>query len=172
MRAARDQATGHGAINELDGAVVLDLQLLRQIADVCHEPRRHAFDSQQQPVLLGVKASLARIAFAESQKAAHLIAKFRQCEIVALADAAVGGSLPLGIMSCHDVISFYRRVGFQQSCGSLLASHLAARYWLPVTGKSGRRIRLARAPAFTISSSLLRAAHYRAAARSQTGGAA
>ena len=73
-----DEAAGLHAIDELDGAVVLDLQTLRQDADGRVPTFPHAFEGEEKLVLLGLKARRTRSSFAEAHEPAKLIAKVGQ----------------------------------------------------------------------------------------------
>jgi hypothetical protein len=73
-----DEAAGLHAIDELDGAVVLDLQTLRQETDGRLPTFRHAFEGEKKLVLLRLKARRTRGSFAEAHEPAELIAKLGQ----------------------------------------------------------------------------------------------
>jgi len=73
-----DEAAGLHAIHEFHGAVVLDLQALRQDTDRRLPTLWHALQGEEQLVLLWFKARRAGGSFAEMQEAATFIAKLGQ----------------------------------------------------------------------------------------------
>jgi len=73
---AAHESAGGQPIDQLDCAVVLNLQPFRQVGDASASSAGHAFYGKQKLVLLRLESSRARYVFAESEKAADLVAKF------------------------------------------------------------------------------------------------
>ena len=65
-------------VDQLDGAVMPDLQALSQFADGGRHFRRQTLDRQQQLVLLRFQAVSARRFLAVAQEPADVITEFRQ----------------------------------------------------------------------------------------------
>ena len=77
---AAHQAARGGAVNELNGAVVADVEPCRQIANGGRvRGLRQAGDSEQELVLLGLETGPARGGLAEVQESSQLEAKTREC---------------------------------------------------------------------------------------------
>ena len=85
-----DEAAGLHAIDELHGAVVLDLQALRQDADRRLPTLWHALQGEEHLVLLWFKARRAGGSFAEMQEAPELIAELGQRLILRGGEASGG----------------------------------------------------------------------------------
>jgi len=70
------------AVDELDGAVMLDAEARGELAHSGPDAFRHAFDRQQKLVLSRLKIPRAGLLLAEVEKTADLKAKLRQSAIV------------------------------------------------------------------------------------------
>src|SRR5579862_4673435 len=77
-------------VNQLDGAVMLDLQPLSELTNRRAGAFRQAFDRKQQLVLRRLEPILAGRVGAELQEAANLVAEFRQSAVFPRGE--IGGS--------------------------------------------------------------------------------
>lgn len=82
--ASSDQTGALQAIDQLDGAVMLQLHLLRESANSGAQVRWKSLDGKEKLVLLGLKSGIARGHFAEMQEAPDLISKLSQGAIIEL----------------------------------------------------------------------------------------
>lgn len=73
---------GFEAIDELDGAVVLDLQAFGERADGGVVGSGQSFDGEERLILLRLNSGGAGGLLAQILKAAHLIAEFRQSAVI------------------------------------------------------------------------------------------
>jgi hypothetical protein len=71
-------------IKQLHGAVMLDLEALRDMADGRNASLRKTLQSQKQLVVLRLEASRPRRLFAEMEKAPDLMAELRQSSILGI----------------------------------------------------------------------------------------
>jgi len=71
----RNQAQGFQAIHQSDGAVMLEHQAIRQMADRGYPILRHPFQSQQSLMLLRLNPRIPGSPFAEPKKAPDLKAE-------------------------------------------------------------------------------------------------
>lgn len=76
------KAVGFQAINELDGAVVLDLQAFGEDADGGVVGSGQSFDGEERLILLRLNSGGAGGLLAQILKAAYLVAEFRQRAII------------------------------------------------------------------------------------------
>ena len=65
-------------VDEFDGGVMNDLKTAGDFSDAGGNVRRHAFDGQQQLVLLRFNAGFARRTFAESNELPNVVTELRQ----------------------------------------------------------------------------------------------
>ncbi len=77
-----DESAGFQPIHQFDGAVVANLHARSQLANARANSRRHALDRQHQLILAALQARALDDKFAEMEKAADLITKFRQRLVV------------------------------------------------------------------------------------------
>lgn len=87
-RSPLDQAGADGALRQLDGAVVLDLEPLRDRADRRPRVERKPLDRQQELMLLRFDAGGAGCRLAEDEKAAEPIPDLRERAVFAGRDGA------------------------------------------------------------------------------------
>ena len=73
---------GFQAVDQFDGAVMLDLHPAGDFANTRAYSIRHAFDGQHELVLTALQARVFYSLFAEMEKLANLIAELGQCLVV------------------------------------------------------------------------------------------
>jgi len=87
---ATHQSSSGQPVDQLDRAVMLNLQTLSQIGNTSGSAAGHTFYGKQELMLLRFEPGGTGGVFAESEKAANLIAKLGDCLVVG--EFEVGGS--------------------------------------------------------------------------------
>src|SRR4029077_4516139 len=82
----RPQGRGPPRVDELDGAVVTELEPLGEGADRGRDAGRHATDGEQQLVLPGLEPDRAGSLLAEAKEPSQLVAERRQRAVVRMGE--------------------------------------------------------------------------------------
>src|SRR5262249_3345847 len=86
-----DQPALLAAVDQLDGAVVPQLEPLGERPDGRRNPRRNAADGKEELVLARLDADLGRSVLAEAEEAAELVAEFGEGAV--LGERDIGGHM-------------------------------------------------------------------------------